>query len=536
MIAAAAQAQAAEESYEAASVAQEYEQTPEDMSVLSEAIYDDDLYGSQYIPSARKRKREEEQQVSLQDQEHQIWADQLLDYFMLVDSEDPLPLPPPPPPSINLDRAIDEKGHSALHWASAMGDLDVVRDLINRGARIDNLSNNLETPLMRAVMFTNNYDKNTMGKLIRLLQSTVIKSDWFASTVFHHIAATTSSRNKYLSARYYLDTIINALSETWVPDEITKLLNRTDRNGDTAIHIAARNGARKCVRSLLGRNAAVDIPNGKGETAEHMIRDLNARRRGHTGRRDASSSPFAPDRLPLNGDLDEAVQFVAPSAVTYHSQTANALMTRLAPALMSKVRTLAAAYESEFEEKEIEVRENENVVKKRTAEIEALKKQDIEFNAYFSSLANELSGDTEEQERLREEDKLRQLELEAAGLLEWEQKEMLQSQVSRELSTRQNGNASRSRSSNGVSGEDSMDNRSTLATRLAQAQAERQRLSKDIIRSMSVAGLGERHTDYKRLIHGALGVPEDMTDSMLEDIIGQLEEERRDRMVLEEVA
>lgn len=507
------------------------------MSVLSEAIYDDDLYGAQYAPSSRKRKREEEQQISIQDRDHQIWADRLLDYFMLVDSEDPLPLPPPPPPSINLDRAIDEKGHSALHWAAAMGDLDVVRDLINRGARIDNLSNNLETPLMRAVMFTNNYDKNTMGRLIRMLQSTVIKSDWFASTLFHHIAATTSSRNKYHSARYYMDTIINALSETWVPDEITKLLNRTDRNGDTAIHIAARHGARKCVRSLLGRNAAVDIMNSKGETAEHMIRDLNARRRAHAGRRDASSSPFAPDRLPLNGELDDTVQFVAPSSVSYHCETANALVTRLAPALMSRVRALATAYESEYDEKSSEVQENENVVKKRTAEIEALKKQNFEAEAHLLNVASELNGEDEEAERLREEEALRQLEQEAASLLEWEQKEMLHSQVSRELSSRPNGNSSRSqRGSNGVPADESIEYRSTLATRLAQAQAERQRLSKDIIRSMSVAGLGERHTDYKRLIHGALGVPEDMTDSMLEEIIGQLEEERTDRMVLGEVA
>ena len=43
-----------------------------------------------------------------------MWADALLDYFMLLDSEDHLPAPPEPPPTVNLDRPIDEKGHSAI--------------------------------------------------------------------------------------------------------------------------------------------------------------------------------------------------------------------------------------------------------------------------------------------------------------------------------------------------------------------------------------------------------------------------------------
>jgi ankyrin repeat protein len=156
-----------------------------------------------------------------------------------------------------------------------MGDVGVVKELIHRGARIDCLSNNLETPLMRAVMFTNNFDKETMPSMVKIFQQTVHRTDWFGSTVFHHIAATTSSSNKYVCARWYLDCIINKLSETWIPEEVTRLLNAADQNGDTAIMIAARNGARKCVRSLLGRNVTVDIPNKKGETADDLIRRAN---------------------------------------------------------------------------------------------------------------------------------------------------------------------------------------------------------------------------------------------------------------------
>ena len=296
------QSHASEDMYDAPAQMQQHshshphifrDETPDNETVVSESMLGDHDFGDggQYSIDNRKRKRAMDQ-MSLLDQQHQIWADQLLDYFMLLDHKDAYSWPEPPP-SINLDRPIDEKGHAAMHWAAAMGDVAVVKELIHRGARIDCLSNNLETPLMRAVMFTNNFDKETMPSMVKIFQSTVHRTDWFGSTVFHHIAATTSSSNKYVCARWYLDCIINKLSETWIPDEVTRLLNAADQNGDTAIMIAARNGARKCVRSLLGRNVSVDVPNKKGETADDLIRDLNSRRRMHGRPRQASSSPFA---------------------------------------------------------------------------------------------------------------------------------------------------------------------------------------------------------------------------------------------------
>jgi ankyrin repeat protein len=473
----------------------------------------------------------------LQDQEHQIWADALLDYFMLADSEDRFPSPPVPPPRVNLDRPIDEKGHSALHWAAAMGDVEVVKDLIDRGARIDNLSNNLETPLMRAVMFTNNFDKNTMNKMIRLLHSSVVRTDWFGSTVFHHIAATTSSKNKYLSARYYMETIINALAETWVSDEISRLLNFQDRNGDTAIHIAARNGARKCVRSLLGRNVALDIPNDKRETADDMIRLLNERRRLHGGaRREASSSPFGPDRAPLNGidttDVALGVNGLIPATPIpqYRSQTANSLINRVASSFMARCRSLATAYEGEFEEKEAEALENEQVVRKRGAEIEALKRQSQETQAQLDAMLVELGGESQDVERDREDEEFSHLEAEAISLLEMEQRDSL-----RHMMAANHASAQQQLSPQPNGAEDS-DRRNAMKLGLARAQEERRKLTTDIVRSMAVAGLGERQSEYKRLINGALGIREEELEGMLDEILMQLEEDRRERMVLEDTA
>lgn len=496
------------------------EETPDNDTVISESMLGDHdmMDASQYSTGGRKRKRGMDQ-MSVLDQQHQIWADALLDYFMLLDHEAACAWPEPPP-SINLDRPIDEKGHAAMHWAAAMGDVGVVKELIHRGARIDCLSNNLETPLMRAVMFTNNFDKETMPSMVKIFQQTVHRTDWFGSTVFHHIAATTSSSNKYVCARWYLDCIINKLSETWIPEEVTRLLNAQDQNGDTAIMIAARNGARKCVRSLLGRNVSVDIPNRKGETADDLIRELNQRRRMHSRARQASSSPFAPPpEHRLNGHLPHldsgpliSVPFPSMSArepATYRSQTASHLMTKVAPTLLEKCEELAAAYESELQEKEAESCDAERVVKRRQAELEAIRKQVAELQGMSNGLHIDLNDD--EADRQQEEE-LRLLVEEAESLLEVEQKT--------ELRRLCNSNPQAMNTNSPVD----LNEKMRLALLLYRAQAERRELVREVVSNLSVAGMSEKQGTYKKLIAKALGEREEDVELMLPEILQELEE------------
>jgi transcription factor MBP1 len=517
------QSQVSEEPYEASQTRSQIfrEETPDNETVISESMLGDhDLLDTSHYSTGggRKRKRGVDQ-MSMLDQQHQIWADALLDYFMLLDHESACAWPEPPP-SINLDRPIDEKGHAAMHWAAAMGDVGVVKELIHRGARIDGLSNNLETPLMRAVMFTNNFDKETMPNMVKIFQSTVHRTDWFGSTVFHHIAATTSSSNKYVCARWYLDCIINKLSETWIHEEVTRLLNAQDQNGDSAIMIAARNGARKCVRSLLGRNVSVDIPNKKGETADDLIRELNQRRRMHGRTRQASSSPFAPPlEHRLNGHMSQLdggplmpLPFPSMSVrepVTYRSQTASHLMTKVAPTLLEKCQELAEAYESELQEKESESFDAERVVKRRQAELEAVKKQVGELTGMSNGLHIDLNDD--EADRLQEEE-LRLLVEEAESLLEIEQKAELRRLCS---STPQPNNTN-----SPVDIADKM----RLALLLYRAQQERRELVREVVGNLSVAGMSEKQGTYKKLIAKALGEREEDVELMLPEILEELEE------------
>lgn len=526
---------------------QPHELESEDVAtVVSDSLVDEkDIFNqSQQSVASRKRKRSIDD-FSLQDQQHQIWADALLDYFMLLEYEDRFPAPPEPPPNVNLDRPIDDKGHSAMHWAASMGDVDVVKDLIRRGARVDCLTHNLETPMMRATIFTNNYDKDTMPKIASLLLSTVARRDWFGSTVFHHIAGTTSSRNRYFSARYYLDTIINKLSETWSTEDITQLLDAQDQNGDSAVMIAARNGARKCVRALLGRNVSTDIVNRIGESADELIREMNSRRQNRP--RHASSSPFQPDsHNHLNGfgassSFYNSGNYQQDTQISeYSSETANALKHKVMPAIVGKCEQLAAAYEADLEEKEAERADAERVVRKRQVEVEATRKEIDEL------IGIDVYEDTEDALELQ----LGALTAESESLLELEQRSALQRLIAEEEARIPQFHSHHHNHhpppphhhhsqhphdlqhfANEAEDEVEEEKKMEVAMALQRAQQQRRALAAELVQNQSVAGMGERQGEYKRLITGALGIKDEDVENMLPDILSELEEvKERERL------
>ncbi|KKK22032.1 hypothetical protein AOCH_005881 [Aspergillus ochraceoroseus] len=254
--------------------------------------------------SSRKRKRglHEVSAMSISEQEHILYGDQLLDYFMTVgDAPEATRVPPPQPPTnFQVDRPIDDSGNTALHWACAMGDLEIVKDLLLRGADMKALSVHGETPLVRAVLFTNNYEKRTFPALLDLLLDTVSFRDWFGATLFHHISETTRSKGKWKSSRYYCEVALERLRSTCSAEEIDLLLSCQDSNGDTAALIAARNGAFRLVELLLLRcPRAGDLVNTKGETATGIIQ------RAHPSERDIPPPPssITMGNDPVDGEL-----------------------------------------------------------------------------------------------------------------------------------------------------------------------------------------------------------------------------------------
>lgn len=499
--------------------------TPEG-SVATESVFDG--YDTHYGSSRKRRRLMEDPQVQA-DNMHQLWADELLDYFMLqgeyADAPSSVPMPPE---GANLDRAIDDKGHTALHWAVAMGDLEIVKHLLNDGASIDVQSKNGETPLMRSVIFTNIYEKQNMERIASLLVRTVNMQDWLGSTVFHHIANTTVSKKKYQCARYYMDCILNKMAEVLSPDQIERILNEQDQQGDTAITIAARNGARKCVRSLIGRNAAVDIPNGVNITADQLIVQLNNRRQERA--RQLSSSPFQstdainaisgavqpPNAIPFDPLIPHTSLEGSnePEDIVFRSEPALKLTAHITPSLVTKIRSLASQIDAEIAEKDAELAEAQRVVNMRQAEIEQLQRQADELRV---KELEQTAGGTETDEDLQAQ--LDAAEAECITLIEAEQKRNLSTLYQSPVSDVPSGPP-----------DDSLDEESLLQLQLKYAREfvtmkeERKELVQEVTGHLARAGLGEgKQQHYKKLITGALGVREEELEGLLPEIVEELE-------------
>ena len=456
-------------------------------------------------------------QMSQEDQRHLMWSDELLDYFMLQRSDDPAPPAPEPPDGIDLNRPVDEKGNTALHWAAAMGDLQLVQTFIQRGADINVLTNLGATPLIHAVTFTNNFDKTTMSRLADHLYSTVGQRDCCASTVFHHIAASTMSKSKYKIARYYLQELLDKLKQVYEPHDIARLLDLKDENGNTATLLAAKNGARRCVRIMTSEGASVDILNNNGETAEQYILELNERRRDR--HRQLSSSPV----LPPNGlpQIDGASSQLPPltglngKGSQYISEAASSLTAQLPSLIQSRTEALATALETELAEREADVKEGERLLEQRKQELHAVRKQLVSLTT-----AVEQSSQAETQTR-----ELQLIEEESHRLIEDEHDIEIKQSLSRNRISSQH-----TASETGQTAQQSLAERWRLARQLAALQNESKTLIDDTVTAQSFAGVSdERHDAYKRLIMKALDVRAEDVDPMLDEMLQELEEARAAR-------
>lgn len=219
----------------------------------------------------------------------------LLDYFMAPEDDEIPDYLIHPPEGFNINHVIDDEGHTAFHWACSMGNLKIIVALLEAGANIHAVNLLGQTPLIRTVMFTNSYDLRSFSKVVDLLRESVFHKDNMQRTVLHHIAESTAPRSKLSSARYYAEIFLAKLSETEPMNVIEMFVNGQDAHGDTALHIAARNEARKCVKVLQSYHASSTIRNKSGNKPQDYIMDYEASRQKHSQQQSqVAATPVAP--------------------------------------------------------------------------------------------------------------------------------------------------------------------------------------------------------------------------------------------------
>lgn len=196
------------------------------------------------------------------------YNDIILNYFVSESTQIPSVLTNPP---YNWDPngIIDDDHHTALHWAAAMGRTRVIKLLLSAGARIFDKNNLEQTPLMRSVMFTNNYDLRKFPEVFELLHRSTLNIDKQNRTVFHHIANLALIKGKTHAARYYMEVILSRLSD--YPQELADVVNFQDEDGETALTLSARARSKRIVKALLDHGADPKIRNRDFKSAEDYI-------------------------------------------------------------------------------------------------------------------------------------------------------------------------------------------------------------------------------------------------------------------------
>lgn len=455
------------------------------------------------------------------------YSDDLLDYFMSKNMGIPAFLSNPPP-DFNANDVIDTEGNTAIHWATSMGDLKVVELLVRAHADIRSVNKRGETPLMRAVMFTNNYDRRSFPRLVEVLRDTIFLLDHFDASVFHHIAATTSSRNKLLAARYYNEVLLQKLSEARTMDDISHFLDAKDTNGDTALTISARNMAKKCVRTLLGYNANPDIRNNEGQTADQLIIAAEQHRRNgeSAGYYPASSSPVLTNEQIYHGHYGRhpSQSAAAAAAINYAhasyipqphtSEAAIAATKKVIPQMAEMLEGLATAMDKELQDKEADHLQAQDILNNSTRDLEACRSTSEETIAPYG---DELTMNAKI-EALKHEAEM--LSNDLRRVLERKQYHELSALVRDDifdLSEDEKG-------ANGLlDSEAEAAEKLTVALELAKVQAQGIELQETIIRAYARSGAGGKMGDYRRLIALSCSLLPDDVEKLLPEILRDLE-------------
>ncbi|KAI0463022.1 hypothetical protein LJB42_003828 [Komagataella kurtzmanii] len=237
---------------------------------------------------------------------------------------------------------IDHEGHTALHWACAMGDLRMCTALLNHGANTRAWSNIHQVPIMRAVCFTNAYYKRSFAQLLDLLRETLLDCDKDNRNLLHLIV---SQKLGSSASRYYMELVIAKVSEIQPRERVLNFINQQDSNGDTALHIAARNHNKRCIRLLISNGAKVDIENDQGESGQTILE------RNGLLRYDQKSD--------INGHSQASIH-----QLSYVSDTALKMVQDIKSQFSNKLDELAFSVGNEYVEKQREYEESYKTVKR----------------------------------------------------------------------------------------------------------------------------------------------------------------------------
>lgn len=466
------------------------------------------------------------------------YEETILDYFITETSQIPSILLNPPS-DYDPNQPIDGDGHTALHWACAMGRIRVVKLLLAAGADIFRVNHSEQTPLMRSVMFSNNYDVRKFPELYELLHRSTLNIDKNNRTVFHHISDVALSKGKTHAARYYMETILGRLAE--YPKELGDVVNFQDDEGETAITLAARARSKRLVKALLDHGADPKLANRDGKTAEdYILEDERFRSSPIVGGGQTTSADRAgpgssnghltnsnyinhqlPGSAPPGPNVSRSFNEAAslPSHKLFHSHSAQLAAGKTSTELANLLSTLARSYDEELQAKEREISHANGLLTSIQTELSETKRQ---TEAMRAKLGRHLDDGHTRLTALEKELEQKMEQNYALGYSEWSA-----SQDERLASWRKN--ASQHTAEDVVNLHELtfvppveasvISHRKVLAGQLENLQAQRRELFGQYVAAESGRGTGEKMSKYRRIVRASVGAQEEDVDDTVARVL-----------------
>jgi hypothetical protein len=177
--------------------------------------------------------------------------------------------------SVDLNAALDAHGSSPAHYAACLSNLALLKLLLQRSGPQPPLNDQGQTPLARALSAVEPYRTAMFPGMLDAMRDWVGLRDGADRTVLHAVAMSAGIRGLGGAARYYAEILVEHIGNEGLAifvsggDEVEgigldRFVNARDRNGDTAVCIAARTGDLVVLELLLGLGADPTVKNESG--------------------------------------------------------------------------------------------------------------------------------------------------------------------------------------------------------------------------------------------------------------------------------
>lgn len=465
--------------------------------------------------SKKRKRREDDGEPQGKPRDTRSYSDQILEYFISDSSQVPKFLLSPPL-DFDPNATIDDDNHTALHWASAMGRLKIVKLLLTAGADVFRVNKSGQTALMRSVMFANNYDVRKFPELYELLHRSTLNIDNMNRTVFHHIVDVAMSKGKTHAARYYMESILNRLGD--YPTELADIINFQDEEGETALTLAARCRSKRLVKLLIDHGADPKITNRDGKSAEDYILEDERFR----------FSPTLPSRTAALSQksglgMSSSAWNLMDRPTLHHSVIAQRTSTKVVGEVARMLDNLANSFDRELLEKERDLNQAHALLNNIEAELVEIQKNVLTLKAQAATVT-----DTQIQlQRFHEALGTKMAKRHRLGWEKWSNDEDVRDRevydekgkmVTEPTEQMQDIIELHSNIPDEPLLHDACE---AIRSELARLREQRAELFKNFVSQQAEAGTGGKMNEYKRLITMACG---EMSQSEVEEVIGPLYE------------